>query len=91
MSYDWWIEQVQILHTEKANREASVKPIEVFVQEQKYLEGLKTVVAVRAHIHHRGDCCVCPGKGLVCVSRLQSWWMAASPDTQIRLDSSGTR
>lgn len=33
------MEQVQILHTKKPNREASVKHIEVFVQEQKYLEG----------------------------------------------------
>lgn len=39
MFYDWWMEQVQILHTKKPNREASVKHIEVFVQEQKYLEG----------------------------------------------------
>lgn len=29
--------------------------------------GLKTVAAVRVHIHHRGDCCVCPEEGLVCV------------------------
>lgn len=39
MFYDWWMDQVQILHTKKPNREARVKHIEVFVQEQKYLEG----------------------------------------------------
>lgn len=33
---------------------------------------LKTVVAVRLHIHHRGDCCVCPKEGCAGVSRLQS-------------------
>ena len=33
------IEQVQILHTKKPNREASVKHMEAFVREQKYLEG----------------------------------------------------
>lgn len=33
---------------------------------------LKTVVAVRLYIHHRGDCCVCPMEGCVGVSRLQS-------------------
>lgn len=35
---DRWMEQVQILHTKKPNR-AGVRHIEVFVQEQKYLEG----------------------------------------------------
>lgn len=52
------------------------------------------MAAVRVHIHHRGDCCVCPEEGLVCVSRLQSyqpWWLVASQETKTRLDSSGTR
>lgn len=34
---------------------------------------LKTVVALRLHIHHRGDCCVCPKEGCAGVSRLQSY------------------
>lgn len=34
---------------------------------------IKTVVALRLHIHHKGDCCVCPkGEGCGGVSRLQS-------------------
>lgn len=56
--------------------------------------GLKTVVAVRGHIHHRGDCCVCPEEGWVCVSGLQSYqprWLVASLETQNRLDSPGAR
>lgn len=55
--------------------------------------GLKTVAAVGVHIHHRGDCCVCPEEGSECVSRLLSygpWWLLASPQTKDGLDSSGT-
>lgn len=33
------MEQVQILHTKRPNREASVKHMEALVREQKYLEG----------------------------------------------------
>lgn len=35
------MEQVQILNNKRPNREASVKHMEAFVREQKYLEGLK--------------------------------------------------
>lgn len=52
--------------------------------------GLKTVVAVRVHIHHRGDCCVCPEEGWLCVSGLQSYqprWLVASLETQYRVES----
>lgn len=43
-----------------------------FFAREEIFRGLKTVVVVRLHIHHRGDCCVCPAEGCAGVSGLQS-------------------
>lgn len=69
------MEQVQILHNKRPNREASVKHMEGVCAREEIFRGLKTVVAVRLHIHHRGDCCVCPEESCAGVSRLQSLMM----------------
>lgn len=67
------MEQVQILPNKSTSREASVKHKRVFFfGREEIFRGLKTVVVVRLHIHHRGDCCVCPAEGCAGVSGLQS-------------------
>lgn len=72
-----------ITHKEAKQRSQCQTHWSVCAREEIF-RGLKTVAAFGVHIHHRGDCCVCPEEGLVCVSRLQSyqpWWLVASPET----------
>lgn len=79
------MEQVQILPNKSTNREASVKHMGWGFVREEIFRGLKTVVVVRLHIHHRGDCCVCPAEGCAGVSGLQSRLMWFGQDVKKKI------
>lgn len=54
------MEQVQILPTKEAKQRSQCQAHGGVCARAEIFRGLKTVVALRLCIHHRGDCCVCP-------------------------------